>query len=545
MRSTHLKILLLLVVVGVVLTGASAAVAAPVSFHVMLNASPAPAADVDGRLVVIAADPAYASPDWGYTEPRQLPGDFANSEGLPAIWGKEVTGMGNGDSATLDSASTDSATGTYGFPFVSTDELPPGDYWIQAVLNTYTSFQRADGFTLDLIMPGNGENTLDNPGSYYSQPQMVTIPSGGGTVDISLTDVVQPSEPVPPGGTAQQGNPTDSRHVKHVKIKSGMLSQFWGQDMYIGADVLLPSGYFKKANAHRKYPVVCWDFHFPTRNPGGFVEPPGVQKAGRAFWTGDARFSQWWLSGKAPQMIYVQFREQNPYGETAYMTDSPNMGPYDTAEHTELWPALEKQFRMYKGGWSRTVSGISSGGWMAAAQQIYHPADYVGAWVFSPDSMSFETIGTADLYADDSFFYYPTYAPFSPLPRPDMINPDGTYADTQEHYSHWELALGGGAVQARSGSYDGIWGENFAMWGPQGTDGYPAPFFDLYKGDIDHAVTAQMHDKDLADYTVAHWPTIGKALHGKLHIWAGTKDAFFLNLGVESFQEHVAGLTSP
>ncbi|HEY5168743.1 MAG TPA: hypothetical protein VIK03_05035, partial [Thermoleophilia bacterium] len=206
---------------------------------------------------------------------------------------------------------------------------------------------------------------------------------------------------------------------------------------------------------------------------------------------------------------------------------------------------LEKQFRMYKGGWSRTVSGISSGGWMAAAQQIYHPTDYAGAWVFSPDSMSFETIGTADLYTEDSFFSYPTYAPFSPLPRPDMINPDGTYADIQEHYSHWELALGGGAVQARSGSYDGIWGENFAMWGPQGADGYPAPFFDLYKGAIDHAVTAQMHDKDLADYAVAHWPTIGKALRGKLHIWAGTKDAFFLNLGVESFQEHVAGLTSP
>jgi len=545
MRTTRLASLLVLVVLGIVLIGASAAVAAPVSFQVTLDASPAPTADVDGRLIVIAADPVYAGPDWGYTEPRQLPGDFANSSGRPAFWGREVTGIGNGDSVTLDGSATDPVAGTYGFPYVSTDELPPGDYWVQALLNTYTTFDRADGFSLKLIMPGNGENWGNNPGSYYSQPQMVTIPPGGGTVDLSLTKVVQPSEPVPPGGSAQQGNPTDSEYVKHVKIRSELLSDFWGRDMYIAADVLLPSGYFARGNADRRYPVVCWAFHFPKRNPGGFVQPAAKQPAGRNWWYRDDRFSKWWLSGKAPQMIYIQYREQNPYGETAYMHDSANMGPYDTAERTELWPALQKRFRMYEAGWARTIFGISSGGWMAAAQQIYHPDFYAGAWVFAPDSLSFEAVGGADLYRDGSMFYFPAAPPFTALPRPDTVNPDGSYADIQENYSHWELASGGGAVQARSGSYDGIWGENFAMWGPRGADGYAKPFFDLYEGGIDHGVTARMHDNDLADYTVAHWREIGSDLSGKLHIWVGTKDEFLMNLGVESFEEHVAALGAP
>ena len=136
-------------------------------------------------------------------------------------------------------------------------------------------------------------------------------------VRLALTDVIAPSDPVPPGGTCQQGNPPDSAHVKHVKIKSELLSRYWGRPMYIAANVLLPAGYDEHPDA--RYPVVYQHGHYPGPSPFGFREDGGNA------------FSQWWLGGEAPRVIAVTFRHENPYYDDSYAVNSANLGPYGDA----------------------------------------------------------------------------------------------------------------------------------------------------------------------------------------------------------------------
>jgi hypothetical protein len=552
----RIKSLLILSVVVAAMALATPALAAPLTFEVTYDAT-AGATPVDGRIIVIAADRFYA--DW-YPEPRFVP--EGEGAATPPFWGKTVEAMAPGSTVTLgdndgvcryplqaiaellapgSTVTLGDGDDVYGYPLPTIAELPEGDYWVQAVLNKHTTFDRADGFSLKAFLPGGSDNdAMDNPGSLYSDPQLVHIAPDGGPVKLSLTHVVQPQEPVPPGGTAAQGNPTDSKHVKHVKIRSELLSDFWGQDMFLGADVLLPSGYFKKANRQRKYPVIYFTFHYPRRNPGGFVEPPAQHPSGPNFWYRDGRFSEWWLSGKAPQVMFVAFREENPYGSTAYQTDSPNVGPYDTAEKTELVPDLQSRFRIYGAGWARTCFGISSGGWMAAAQQIYHPEYYAGAWVFAPDFLSFTAAPTADLYHDDNY-YYTDYGWMKVL-RPGAVLPNHEPADTIAQNLWWEAALTGPDGYVTNGWSIGL---TQAIWGPQGPDGYYAPAWDKLGGKIDHAVTEQMKAKDLTEYTRSNWSTIGEDLRGKLHIYVGTRDEYNLDNGVQVFETMAEELTAP
>src|SRR4030095_5673986 len=58
-----------------------------------------------------------------------------------------------------------------GFPIVSLNQLPPGEYSVQAVLNRYEKFSRSDGFTL-LLPPDQGEGQVwsRKPGNLYSKP---------------------------------------------------------------------------------------------------------------------------------------------------------------------------------------------------------------------------------------------------------------------------------------------------------------------------------------------------------------------------------------
>ena len=66
---------------------------------------------------------------------------------------------------------------------------------------------------------------------------------GSGTVRLSLTHEIPLGYELQEGQVDQQGNYEDTGMVKYVKIKSQLLSDFWGCDMYIGANVLLPQDY--------------------------------------------------------------------------------------------------------------------------------------------------------------------------------------------------------------------------------------------------------------------------------------------------------------
>src|SRR5215472_4493011 len=154
------------------------------------------------------------------------------------VLGKDVRRMQSGEQVIIDSA-------TAGFPLHSLSEVPPGDYYVQAVLNVYTEFHRADGHTIWAHMDQwEGQDLARAPGNLVSEPQKLHVdPSSSQTFRISLSKVI-PSIVVP----------ADTEWVKRIKFQSKLLSQFWGRPIYIGATVLLPRGY--ATHPRVQYPVI-------------------------------------------------------------------------------------------------------------------------------------------------------------------------------------------------------------------------------------------------------------------------------------------------
>ena len=134
-----------------------------------------------------------------------------------------------------------------------------------------------------------------------------------------MTEVIPPIEPLQEGEVLQQGNPRDTDWVKFVKIKSELLSEFWGRDMYIGANVLLPRGFYDEPD--RRYPVLYLQGHFPGRRaPLGFSEGSERSRRGAATY-------EYWTSDSAPKVVAVTFRDANPIYDTSYEINSANPSP--------------------------------------------------------------------------------------------------------------------------------------------------------------------------------------------------------------------------
>ncbi len=490
--------------------GADAQTIVTLAFRVTFEDS-VRAEHADGRVFVIVSNDSSSDPRF----------QVFVAGGVP-FWGRDVSNISPGEAMMVDGSAN-----VLGYPFPSLGDLPAGDYTVQAFLNVYTTFRRSDGSTVKLHQPcGDGGFFLDSPGNLMSTPVPMHLSPTSGTIALELDRAIEPSDPVPDGGTCQQGNPPDTPFVKHLKIQSDLLSAFWGAPIFLGANVLLPSGYQDPANAHRRYPVVYLQGHFPQRAPFGFQEEGGD------------RFSEWWLSGGAPQVIIVELRHETPFFDDSYAVNSANLGPYGDAIVHELVPAVQDAFRITHRPWARTLTGASTGGWEALAQQIFYPHFYGGAWGLCPDSMSFEWHQLVNVYADPNA-YFNGY-PFEQTPRPSARTVPGDTLWTMEQENHFEAALG---THGRSqlGQWD-IWQ---AVYGPQGADGYPAPIWDKQTGEIDHAVAEQWRSMDLSLVVQDRWPTIGGSLTGKLRLFVGDDDTFFLNNGVSAFQHVVEALVDP
>ena len=131
----------------------------------------------------------------GSREPRfQSGGTGADAP----FFGKDVKGLKPGDTATID-------TLTLGYPLHGLADIPPGDYYVQALLNVYTEFHRADGHTIWAHMDQwEGQQFTDSPGNLVSSVQKVHIDrSTPNTVRLELSKVLPPVE-VPAGHKVDQ-----------------------------------------------------------------------------------------------------------------------------------------------------------------------------------------------------------------------------------------------------------------------------------------------------------------------------------------------------
>jgi hypothetical protein len=132
---------------------------------------------------------------------------------------------------------------------------------------------------------------------------------------------------------------------------------------------------------------------------------------------------------------------------------------------------------------------------------------------------------TTDLYSQKNMFYL--QGANKQVEQPAMRDYLGHTLISVRDNIAYEAALGD---RGRSGEQFDIWQ---AVYSPVGEDGYPQPIFDKATGEIDHKV---------AEYWKAHydlnaklqrdWATLGPKLQGKLHIYVGSADTYFLNNAV-------------
>ena len=484
------------VVVCLALTPFSgAAGAASLRFEISLAESLAPA-PVDGRLLLLLSTRTDQEPRFQVVN-RRNPHPF---------FGVDAEGWVAGKPLVIDGE-------VLGYPVESLRDLPPGEYNVQAVLNVYTTFRRSDGHLLKLHLDQwEGQKWNVSPGNLYSKPEKHRLdPAAGGTVRLRLTEKMPLLDP-----------PKDTRYLKHVKMRSEAVSRFWGRDMSVGAVVLLPEGFEEHPQA--RYPVAYLQGHF-TPTFRGFREAPPDPEA-----TGVAReaqerahaFYRDWVGGEMPRMLVVVPLDPNPYYDDSYAVNSANLGPYGDALTQELMPYVEKKFRAIGEPWSRTLYGGSTGGWRALALQVFYPDLFNGAWVFCPDPVDFRHFQLIDVYQDDNA-YYPA-ADFKKNPiRPMMRSEDDQVLLTQREASLLELVLG---TRGRSGEQLDVFQ---AVYGPVDKDGYPRLLYDKKTGVIDQGVVDYWRENyDLRYILERDWARLGPKLRGKLHIYMGDTDTYYL-----------------
>lgn len=458
-----------------------------VSFDPAVRAEPA-----DGRVLLLVSKTEKFSP---------------GPTGTP-VFGLNVDGLAPGAKVLVDGTA-------FGHPVRSLRDIPPGDYFVQAWLNVYTTFERSDGKVVKLHQDqGEGQNWRRSPGNLYSEPLKVTFDARkSATVPLVLNRAVPPIAPY-----------EDTKWVKHVRVESRLLSEFWGRPMHIGANVLLPKGYDERPDV--RYPVHYIQGHFPRGRAGRWSEDEA--SPAHKLWTADG----------APRFIQVTFEHACPYYDDSYGVDSANVGPYGAAITTELIPHIEKTFRAIGEPWARVLSGGSTGGWISLAMQVFYPDMFGGVWSFCPDPVDFRKYQIVDLYADRNAYYLDS--DWARVPRPGERRTDGNVSYTMEQECLYEEAIGD---RYRSGGQWAIWNAVFA---PVAEDGYPKPLWDPLTGEIDKAAAEWARERyDLRVHLEKNWPAIGPKLAGKIRVYVGRMDNFYLNEACYLLEETLAALKDP
>ena len=477
---------------------------------------------LDGRLLLLMSKNNHA-------EPRFQVNDGVNTQ---LIFGTDVEGWKPGTTQLVDVQAV-------GYPLERLKDVPAGEYYVQVLLHKYETFHLKTGQTVKLPMDrGEGQHWNIAPGNIYSTPVKIHFdPNATDEIQLNITKIIPPIKPA-----------EDTKYIKHIKIQSKLLTEFWGRPMYIGANILLPAGFDEHPNV--KYPLAIFHNHFQADFDGFSTTPPDPNMkpdtSERFHITGYNKivaqeaydFYKQWTGPNFPRVLAVEIEHANPYYDDSYAVNSANLGPYGDAITYELIPEIEKQFRGIGKGWARFMYGGSTGGWEALAAQVFYPDQYNGCYAACPDPVDFHHYVTIDLYNDKNAYY--ASGDFRKTARPAERDYLGHILATLKEVNQRELALGS---RSRSGEQYDIWE---AVFSPMDADGYPKRIYDKYTGNIDTAVARYWRDNfDLTHIIKRDWPKIGDKLKGKIHIYVGDMDTYYLNDAVYNAEDMLKKLDNP
>lgn len=441
---------------------------------------PADAPAASGRLLVNiqpAADAEQAAREGKVTQVRISPWGGATG----TLAGMEVPRLAPGQPLVVDAD-------THAWP-AGLSQLPAGDYYVQAVLDT----GRDNGY-------GDAGNDI------ASQPVKLRLGPGADLPVLVLDQRSQRSDDpwaIPAEGPPQllervRGALADARaDIRRLDFVSPALSAFWGRPVHMLGWIVLPPGY-SKGNA--RYPVV-----YSTHGFGGSSRSAlGAVNA----WA-DMR------DGLTPPMIRVQLDQSTATG-THEFADSVNNGPWGTALVEELIPTLERDYRMDGRPSGRLLTGHSSGGWAALWLQVRYPEVFGGAWPTAPDASDFREFTNLDIYAPNANAYRRADGTATPL-----VRRGGKDVASFEQFTRLEDV---------TAPYGGQFASFDWVFSPRGPDGRPQPLFDRQTGVVDPQVAAYWREHyDIAHRIRTRGATLKPRLDGKVHLVVGTQDTFYLD----------------
>ena len=360
--------------------------------------------------------------------------------------------------------------------------LAPGTYYAQAVMD----FDRG------------GRSFAAAEGNGYGRPVKAELDSkAGGAVDLTVDQVYH----------ARAFAETD--RVKLVDVESKLLTAFYGAPTHVRAGVVLPKSF--AAQPERRYPVV---YEIP-----GF----GGTHFG-AFGAADRNATD--LAGA--EAVWVVLDPSCRLGHHVF-ADSANNGPVGRALVEELIPVIEEEYRGLGTADARFVTGHSSGGWSSLWLQVAYPDVFGGVWSLSPDPVDFRDFQRIDLTRPGANLY--TDADGKPRP---LARTRGKPLLYFKPFSDMETVMGHGGQLA---SFE-------AVFSPRGADGRPRSLWDRKDGAVDPETARAWEQYDIRLKIEREWKTLGPKLAGKLHVYTGAEDTFYLEGAVRLLQQSLKDLGS-
>lgn len=391
----------------------------------------------------------------------------------PVVAATDVRDFNAGGTVRLDDRSAV-------FPLNRLTEVRPGQYAVQALLDT----------NIDL-------KSVNAPGNLYTNVEKVTIAAGANPPIRLVLNAKVPDEALP----------SDEAFIKFIKLRSELLSRFHGRTIYLRAGVILPRTF--DANPAAKFPLRVHIGGYGSR----FTRVQRMMAPG-------SEFRKAWESEGAPSMILLHLDGDGPLGDP-YQVNSENHGPYGDAITQELIPYVEARYRGIGEAYARVTDGGSTGGWVSLALKVFYPDFFNAVWSSCADGVDFRAFQLINIYEDTN-----AYVNKHGFERPSARDLNGDVRFTMRHEAHMENVMGLGDRWVMSG---GQWGAWNATYGPRGADGRPVPLWDPRTGAIDRSVVEHWKKYDLRLVIENGWRTLGTKLRGKLNIWMGEADNYFLN----------------
>ncbi len=361
------------------------------------------------------------------------------------------------------------------------DQLKPGEYQVQALMD------------LD-----QGQREIGRgPGNLFSRAVKWNFtPDQPEALRLTIDQVVPPR------------TFRESERVKLFSRPSELLSKFHGRPISMNAGVILPASHAE--NPQRKYPVV---YEIPGFGGNHYF----AQTMGRGNRTN--------LAGV--EVIWVVLDPDCRLGHHVF-ADSANNGPCGQALVEEFIPALEAQFPAIGQPSARLVTGHSSGGWSSLWLQITYPDFFGGVWSTAPDPVDFRAFQLVNIYQPGANIYRNSQG------RIPLARSNGRPSLFAEDFIKMEQVLGHGG---QMGSFE-------AVFSPQGVDGKPMPLWNRETGAIDPVAAKAWEKYDIGLVIQRQWDQMGPKLKGKLFIYMGDADTFYLERAVVLLKETLEKLGS-